>query len=169
MYRENIVWKLRVSKTDELITTYSERFLEDFDFNKLSLEQQKKIKKIVLNIPDFDDFEEEDFNEWYYYIATIGINDETNDDYNSLDEFKKNADFESYPLYFLRTIQRKDFNETADYYTIQDIAGYEDSMVILASYRTFKEAERYCKKNNISVNNILPQNFGGTFLDITEI
>ena len=168
MYKENIVWELRVSETDELITTYSERFLDDFDFSRLSLEQQKKIKEIVLNIPGFSDFEE-DLSEWYYYIATIGIDDETDNNYSSLDEFKKEADFESYPLYFLRTIQRKDFNETADYYTIQDIAGYEDSMVILASYKTFKEAEKYCKKNNISVNNILPQNFGETFLDITEI
>ena len=120
MYRNNVVWELRASKTDELITTFNNKSLEDFEFSKQPEEIQKRIKKIVLSISDFNGFDENDFDEWYYY-------------------------------------------------TVQDIAGYEDSMVILASYKTFEEAERYCKKHNISVNNILPQNFGEDFLDITEM
>lgn len=169
MYRNNVVWELRVSKTNELITTYNDKSVEDFKFKELSLEQQKKIKRIVLGIPEFNNFNEEDFDEWYRYIATIGIDENDGEDYNSLNEFKKEADLESYPLYFLKTLQREDFNETADYYTIQNIVGYEDSMIVLASYKTFEEAEKYCKEHNISVNNILPQNFGENFLDITEM
>ena len=167
MYRNNVVWELRASKTDELITTFNNKSLEDFEFSKQSEETQKRIKKIVLSISDFNGFDENDFDEWYYYIATISESGE--EDYYSLNQFKREADFNSYPLYFLKTFQREDFNEIADYYTVQDIAGYEDSMVILASYKTFEEAERYCKKHNISVNNILPQNFGEEFLDITEM
>ena len=167
MYRNNVVWELRASKTDELIATFNDNHLEDFEFSKQPEEIQKKIKKIVLSISDFNGFDENDFDEWYYYIATISESGE--EDYYSLNQFKREADFNSYPLYFLKTFQREDFNETADYYTVQDIAGYEDSMVILASYKTFEEAERYCKKHNISVNNILPQNFGEDFLDITEM
>ena len=158
MYRNNVVWELRASKTDELITTFNNKCLEDFEFSKQPEEIQKKIKEIILNVPDFNGF---------YYIATISESGE--EDYYSLNQFKREADFNSYPLYFLETFQREDFNEIADYYTVQDIAGYEDSMVILASYKTFEEAERYCKKHNISVNNILPQNFGEDFLDITEM
>ena len=167
MYRNNVVWELRASKTDELIATFNDNHLEDFEFSKQPEEIQKKIKKNVLSISDFNGFDENDFDEWYYYIATISESGE--EDYYSLNQFKREADFNSYPLYFLKTFQREDFNETADYYTVQDIAGYEDSMVILASYKTFEEAERYCKKHNISVNNILPQNFGEDFLDITEM
>ena len=166
MYRNNVVWELRVSKTDELITTFNEH-LEDFEFSKQPEEIQKRIKEIVLSVSDFNGFDENDFNEWYYYIVTIS--ESGGEDYYSLNQFKREADFNSYPLYFLKTFQREDFNEIADYYTVQDIAGYEDSMVILASYKTFEEAERYCKKHNISVNNILPQNFGEDFLDITEM
>ena len=167
MYRNNVVWELRASKTDELITTFNNKSLEDFEFSKQSEETQKRIKKIVLSISDFNGFDENDFDEWYYYIATIS--ESGGEDYCSLNQFKREADFNSYPLYFLKTFQREDFNEIADYYTVQDIAGYEDSMVILASYKTFEEAERYCNKHNISVNNILPQNFGEDFLDITEM
>ena len=167
MYKNNIVWELRVSGTDELITTFNNNNLEDFEFSKQPEEIQKRIKKIVLSASDFNGFDENDFDEWYYYIATISESGE--EDYYSLNQFKRKADFNSYPLYFLKTFQREDFNEIADYYTVQDIAGYEDSMVILASYKTFEEAERYCKKHNISVNNILPQNFGEDFLDITEM
>ena len=166
MYRNNVVWELRASKTNELITTFNNH-LEDFEFSKQPEEIQKRIKKIVLSISDFNGFDENDFDEWYYYIATISESGE--EDYYSLNQFKREADFNSYPLYFLKTFQREYFNEIADYYTVQDIAGYEDSMVILASYKTFEEAERYCKKHNISVNNILPQNFGEDFLDITEM
>ncbi len=166
MYRNNVVWELRASKTDELITTFNNH-LEDFEFAKQPEKIQKKIKEIVFSISDFDAFDENVFNEWYYYIATISESDE--EDYYSLNQFKREADFNSYPLYFLKTFQREDFNEIADYYTVQDITGYEDSMVILASYKTFEEAERYCKKHSISVNNILPQNFGEDFLDITEM
>lgn len=169
MYRLNVVWELRVSKTDELIATYNNKHAEDFEFKELSLEQQKKIKRIVIENLEFSNFNEEDFDEWYRYIATIGIDENNEEDYNSLNEFKKEADLESYPLYFLKTLQREDFNETADYYTIQGIAGYEDSMIVLASYKTFEEAEKYCKEHDISVNNILPQNFGENFLDITEM
>ena len=167
MYRNNVVWELRTSKTDELIATFNDNHLEDFEFSKQSEEIQKRIKKNVLSVSDFNGFDENDFDEWYYYIATISESGE--EDYYSLNQFKREADFNSYPLYFLKTFQREDFNEIADYYTVQDIAGYEDSMVILASYKTFEEAERYCKKRNISVNNILPQNFGEDFLDITEM
>ena len=167
MYRNNVVWELRASKTDELIATFSDNHLEDFEFSKQPEEIQKRIKKIVLSVSDFNGFDENDFDEWYYYIATIS--ERGGEDYYSLNQFKREADFDSYPLYFLKTFQREDFNEIADYYTVQDIAGYEDSMVILASYKTFEEAERYCKKHNISVNNILPQNFGENFLDITEM
>ena len=167
MYRNNVVWELRASKTDELITTFNNKCLEDFEFSKQPEEIQKRVKKIVLSVSDFNGFDENDFDEWYYYIATIS--ESGGEDYYSLNQFKREADFNSYPLYFLKTFQREDFNEIADYYTVQDIAGYEDSMVILASYKTFEEAERYCKKHNISVNNILPQNFGEDFLDITEM
>ena len=138
MYRLNVVWELRVSKTDELIATYNNKHAEDFEFKELSLEQQKKIKRIVIENLEFSNFNEEDFDEWYRYIATIGIDENNEEDYNSLNEFKKEADLESYPLYFLKTLQREDFNETADYYTIQGIAGYEDSMIFLASYKTFE-------------------------------
>ena len=167
MYRNNVVWELRASKTDELITTFNNKNLEDFEFSKQPEEIQKRIKENVLSISDFNGFDENDFDEWYYYIATIS--ESGGEDYYSLNQFKRETDFNSYPLYFLKTFQREDFNEIADYYTVQDIAGYEDSMVILASYKTFEEAERYCKKHNISVNNILPQNFGEDFLDITEM
>lgn len=170
MYRNNVCWELRASKTDELITTFNNH-LEDFEFAKQLEKIQKKIKEIVLSISDFDAYfdasDENLLDEWGYYIATISESDE--EDYYSLNQFKREADFNSYPLYFLKTFQREDFNEIADYYTVQDIAGYEDSMIILASYKTFEEAERYCKKHNISVNNILPQNFGEDFLDITEM
>ena len=166
MYRNNVVWELRASKTDELITTFNNH-LEDFEFSKQPEEIQKRIKKIVLSVSDFNGFDENDFDEWYYYIVTIS--ESGGEDYYSLNQFKREADFNSYPLYFIKTFQREYFNEIADYYTVQDIAGYEDSMVILASYKTFEEAERYCNKHNISVNNILPQNFGEDFLDITEM
>ena len=170
MYKNNIVWELRVSGTDELITTYTGKYMENFNFKELSLDQQKKIKEIVLSIPYFNNFSEEVFDEWDYYIVTVGMNENNDEeDYNSLSDFKREGDFELYPLYLLKTIQREDFNVTADYYTVQKIAGSEDSMVILASYRTFKEAEKYCKKYHISVNNILPQKFGENFLDITQI
>ena len=168
MYRYNVMWELRASKTDELITTYDNKFLDDFEFAEQTEKIQKKIKEVVFSNPNFNNFDEESFDEWYYYITTIGINDDE-EDYNSLDEFKKDENFDLYPLYFLKTIIKEEFNIIADYYTVQNIGGYEDSMIILASYKTFEEAEIYCKKYDISINNILPQNFGENFLDITDM
>ena len=42
MYRNNIVWELRVSETDELITIYKNKWLECFEFKKQSKEIREK-------------------------------------------------------------------------------------------------------------------------------
>ena len=53
MYRLNVVWELRVSETDELITTYENRWLEDFEFTKQPKKIREKIKKIILKYCDY--------------------------------------------------------------------------------------------------------------------
>ena len=78
MYRNNVVWELRASKTDELITTFNNKSLEDFEFSKQPEEIQKRIKEIVLGISDFNGFDENDFDEWYYYQQKQNLYEKNN-------------------------------------------------------------------------------------------
>lgn len=168
MYRINVVWELRVSETDELITTYENKWLECFEFKKQSEKVQEKIKKIVSKY--YNLFDEKDYNQWDTYIAIIGGEgiteneldiDDDDIDFSTKEELEEaDYNFETCPLYFIATIQREEYISPADYFTI-----HNDELRFIASYKTFEEAERYCKENNISVNNIIPQIFGDEFVD----
>lgn len=111
MYGNHVVWELRVSKTDELIATYSDESLDNFEFKKQSIEVKKKIKKIVSK---YYNFEEEDFDEWDTYIAIIGAEaeekgmiDKMETDFSTKKDFEiTDDDFEACPLYFLGTIKK---------------------------------------------------------------
>lgn len=169
MYGINVVWELRVSETDELITTYEDRWLEDFTFAEQPKKIREKIKKIILKYCDYFFDDDEDYDNWTDYALSVGEGEgaEAND-YKTIEEFKRKVDFSEYPLYFLKTIQREEYDLPADYYTVQDWLYGESSNVIM-SYRTFEEAEKYCKENNISVNNIIPQTFGNEFVELCDI
>lgn len=168
MYRVNVVWELRVSETDELITTYENKWPDFFSFRKQSEKIQEKIKEIVSKYGNHV----ENYSDWDEYIATIGKayddDEEDNEEYETLEEFKKcKSDFSSYPLYFLKTIQKEKYDCPANYYTVQDDCG--KGLRIMASYKTFEEAEEYCKKNNISVNHIAPETFGDNFVEFYDL
>lgn len=169
MYRVNIVWELRVSETDELITTYENKWLECFSFKEQSEKIQEKIKEIVLKYNDHI----KNYSDWDEYVATIGkacCGEEDDEEYRTLEEFKKyKSDFSDYPLYFLKTIQKEEYDCQADYYTIQKEDTYSENLYTVASYKTFEEAEEYCKKNNISINNIVPQTFGNNFVELYDL
>lgn len=169
MYRNNVVWELRVSETDELITTYENKWLECFEFKKQPKGICEKIKKIVSKYGTHV----ENYSDWYSYIATIGkaySEDEDDEEYKTLEEFRRyESDFSDYPLYFLKTIQREEYDSPADYYTVQKEYDYDEGSYVVASYRTFEEAEKYCKENNISVNNIIPETFGDEFVELCDI
>lgn len=168
MYRINVVWELRVSETDELITTYK-GWLEYFEFTEQPKEIREKIKKIVSKYGTHV----KNYSNWYRYIATIGkpySENEDDEEYKILEEFRRyESDFSDYPLYFLKTIQKEEYDSTADYYTIQKEYDYDEGSYVAASYKTFEEAEKYCKENNISVNNIVPQTFGNGFVELYDI
>lgn len=167
MYRINIIWELRVSETDELITTYKERWLENFNLMEQSKKIHDKINKIVLKYCGYSFNSEENYNNWTDYITTIGEGEgEEANDYKTVEEFKRKADFSNHPLYFLKIISKEEYNFPADYYTIQDYRYGE--MYIIASYKTFEEAEEYCKKNNIPVNYIVPETFGDNFVELCD-
>lgn len=168
MYRLNVVWELRMSETDELITTH-EGWLENFEFMEQPKEIRDKIKGIVWEYCGFFFDDEEDYDDFTEYALTVGEGEgEEANDYETIEEFKRKVDFSEFPLYFLRTIQREEYDLPADYYTVQNW-GYGDASNIIASYRTFEEAEKYCKENNISVNNIIPQIFGNEFVELCDI
>lgn len=168
MYRLNVVWELRVSETDELITTHK-GWLENFKFTEQQKEIFEKIKEIVWEYTGYFFDDEEEYDEWIDYALAVGEGDEEEGtDYKTVEEFKRKVDFSEFPLYFLRTIQREEYDLPADYYTVQNW-GYGDASNIIASYRTFEEAEKYCKENNISVNNIIPQTFGDEFVELCDI
>lgn len=165
MYRLNVVWELRVSETDELITTYEDRWLEDFEF----MEQPKKIRDKIKKIISKYGTHVEDYSDWYGYTVSVGEGEgEEVNDYKTVEEFKRKVDFSESPLYFLKTIQREEYDSPTDYYTVQDWIYGESSNVIM-SYKTFEEAEKYCKENNISINNIIPQTFGNEFVELCDI
>lgn len=169
MYRLNVVWELRASETDELITTYENRWLENFEFTKQPKKIREKIKKIILKYCGYFFDDEEDYDDWTDYALSVGEGKgEEANDYKTIEEFKRKVDFSDFPFYFLRTIRREEYDSPADYYTIQDY-GYEESSCVIASYKTFEEAETYCKENNISVNNIIPQTFGNNFVELCDI
>lgn len=168
MYRMNIVWELRVSETDELITTH-EGWLENFEFTEQPKKIREKIKKIILKYCDYFFDEDEDYDDWTDYTLSVGEGEgEEVNDYQTVEEFKRKVDFSDFPFYFLKTIQREEYDSSADYYTVQDWLYGESSNVIM-SYKTFEEAEKYCKENNISVNNIIPQTFGNEFVELCDI
>lgn len=176
MYRLKVVWELRVSETDELITTHGNKWIGNFVFKKQSEEVQEKIKKIVSKYYLFD---EKDYNQWDIYIAVIGgegiteneldINDDDIDFSTKEELAEADYNFEASPLYFIATIQREEYDSPADYYTIQKEYDYDKDSYVVASYKTFEEAENYCKENNISVNNIIPQIFGNEFVELRDI
>ena len=151
MYGNHVVWELRVSKTDELIATYSNESLDNFEFKKQSIEVKKKIKKIVSK---YYNFEEEDFDEWGTYIAIIGAEaeekgmiDKMETDFSTKKDFEiTDDDFEACPLYFLGTIKKdntynykntsniKEICRTIAVDLLQNYESYENILVSLNGF-----------------------------------
>ena len=80
-------------------------------------------------------------------------------DYYSLEELKN--DWVELGIYFYM-VPHNEWRMTeveADYFSIQGTDGY-DRPFTKATYQDYDSAIKYCRKNNVYINNIVPQKWG---------
>ena len=93
------------------------------------------------------------------FIVSIGKYDFC--DYYSIKELKSYRAFSSEEIFFYAVVRNKwnMIEVEADYFSIQGTDGY-DRPFTKATYQDYDSAIRYCRENNVDINNIVPQKWG---------
>lgn len=94
-----------------------------------------------------------------YFIVSVGKYDFC--DYYSIKELKTYRVFSPEEIFFYTVVRNKwnMIEVEADYFSIQGTDGY-DRPFTKATYQDYDSAIKYCRKNNVDINNIVPQKWG---------
>lgn len=107
----------------------------------------------------YNDSYEEFYDNFDNYVAYIGLSG--NCDYHTMEQYYK-ATLEGTMECLFYAIFHNEWNIVeieADYFDVQDYDYYENSYVA-AAFSDYDSAVNYCNKENISINNIVPQKWG---------
>lgn len=93
------------------------------------------------------------------FIASVGKYDFC--DFNSTKELKTYRAFSPKDVFFYAVARNKwnMIEVEADYFSIQGTNGY-DTPFTKATYQDYDSAIKYCRENNVDINNIVPQKWG---------
>ena len=93
------------------------------------------------------------------FIVSIGKYDFC--DYYSIKELKSYRAFSPEEIFFYAVARNKwnMIDVEADYFSIQDTDDY-DRPFTKATYQDYDSAIKYCRENNVDINNIVPQKWG---------
>jgi hypothetical protein len=118
----------------------------------------KKMYSTIVSV--YDGYTYEQFcEEAKYFIASVGEYDFC--DYYSVKELKAYHAFSPKDVFFY-AVARNKWNMIeieADYFSIQDTDDY-DRPFTKATYQDYDSAIKYCRENNVDINNIVPQKWG---------
>ena len=121
---------------------------------------KKVLKKMYSIVSAYYDYTYEQFCEQAkYFIISVGKYDFC--DYYSIKELKAYRAFSPEEIFFYAVVRNKwnMIEVEADYFSIQGTDGY-DRPFTKAIYQDYNSAIRYCLKNNVDIDNIVPQEWG---------
>ena len=120
--------------------------------------EEKLLEKMYSIVSIYYDYTYIKFiDRFYFFVASVGMYDYCL--YPSLEKLKN--EWAKQKVYFYM-VSHNEWNMTeveADYFSIQGTDGY-DRLFTKAIYQDYNSAIRYCLKNNVDIDNIVPQEWG---------
>ena len=116
--------------------------------------EEKLLEKMYSIVSVYDNYTYKQFIDHFRsFVALVGT------DYYSLEELKN--DWTEFGIYFYMVSHNEwsMIEVEADYFSIQGTDGY-DRPFTKATYQDYDSAIKYCRKNNVDINNIVPQKWG---------
>lgn len=116
--------------------------------------EEKLLEKMYSIVSVYDNYTYKQFIDHFRsFVALVGT------DYYSLEEFKN--DWAELGIYFYMVPHNEwsMIEVEADYFSIQGTDDY-DRPFTKATYQDYDSAIKYCLKNNVDINNIVPQKWG---------
>ena len=149
--KKELVWDVFCTANDSKIGTAN----SGYNFNEELLKKMYSIASI------YYDYTYEEFADCFHsFVALVGKYDNYCD-YRSLEELKAYRAFSPIDVFFYAVARNKwnMIEVEADYFSIQDINDY-DRPFTKATYQDYDSAIKYCRENNVDINNIVPQKWG---------
>lgn len=154
--RKELVWDVFNANTYKKIGRVKNGLTNDVYFEDGF--DEKILKKMYpVFHSKFHEVSLEDFvKNWFSYSCYASVGEGYL--YNTIEDFKQAQKEREYLFYITsRYVIRKE-TVKADYFDVQDY-GCDDTYVV-AAFPDYNSAVEYCNKENISINNIVPQKWG---------
>ena len=125
--------------------------------------EEKLLEKMYSIVSIYYDYTYIKFiDRFYFFVAPVGTYDYCI--YRSLEELKNEWAEQDVYFYMVSHNKWSMIEVEADYFSIQDTDSY-DKFFTKAIYQDYDSAIKYCRENNVDINNIVPQEWGEyTFL-----
>ena len=148
--KKELVWDVFCSADGSKIGT-TKRYIYNYPF------EEKLLKKMYSIVSFYYEYSYDEFcKQISHFFTTVGINGI----YKSIKEFYKDVLEEKDYMFYAVSHEEWDMIEVeADYFSIQGTDGY-DRPFTKATYQDYDSAIRYCRENNVDINNIVPQKWG---------
>ena len=147
--KKELVWDVFCTANDSKIGTAN----SGYNFNEELLKKMYSIASI------YYDYTYEEFADCFHsFVALVGKYDNYCD-YRSLEELKNDWAELGIHFYMVSHNEWNMIEVEADYFSIQDINDY-DRPFTKATYQDYDSAIKYCRENNVDINNIVPQEWG---------
>lgn len=120
--------------------------------------EEKLLEKMYSIVSIYYDYTYIKFiDRFYFFVAPVGMYDYCS--YNSVEELKNKWAEQDIYFYMVSHNKWSMVEVEADYFSIQDTDSY-DRFFTKAIYQDYDSAIRYCRENNVDINNIVPQKWG---------
>lgn len=120
--------------------------------------EEKLLEKMYSIVSIYYDYTYIKFiDRFYFFVAPVGMYDYCS--YNSVEELKNKWAEQDIYFYMVSHNKWSMIEAEADYFSIQDTDSY-DRFFTKAIYQDYDSAIRYCRENNVDINNIVPQKWG---------
>ena len=148
--KKELVWDVFCSADGSKIGT-TKRYIYNYPF------EEKLLKKMYSIVSFYYEYSYDEFcKQISHFFTTVGINGI----YKSIKEFYKDVLEEKDYMFYAVSHEEWDMIEVeADYFSIQVTNGY-DRPFTKATYQDYDSAIKYCRENNVDINNIVPQKWG---------
>lgn len=120
--------------------------------------EEKLLEKMYSIVSIYYDCTYKEFiNYIHLFVTSIGRYDYC--EYYSLEKLKKDWAKQKVYFYMIFHNEWSMIEVEADYFSIQGTSGY-DTPFTKATYQDYDSAIKYCRENNVDINNIVPQKWG---------
>ena len=149
--KKELVWDIFCSADGSKIGT-TKRYIYNYPF------EEKLLKKMYPIISFYYEYSYDEFcKQISHFFTTVGINGI----YKSIKEFYKDVlEEKDYMFYAVSHEEWNMIEVEADYFSIQEIDYTNESCFTVAEFKNYDFAVKYCQKNDVDINNIVPQKWG---------